>query len=52
MSSNLLITCPVCGYTFKNENIRPEKKELICPMCRYQFKDPNFPSERVDDFII
>lgn len=52
MSSNLMITCPVCGYTFRNENLGLKKKKIICPMCRYQFKDPNIPSDGFDEFII
>lgn len=52
MSSNLMITCPACGYTFRNENLGLKKKKIICPMCRYQFKDPNIPSDGFDEFII
>jgi hypothetical protein len=52
MSSNLMITCPACGYTFRNLNLGQKKKKIICPMCRYQFKDPNFPPDKIDDFII
>lgn len=52
MNSNLMITCPACGYTFKNENLGIKKKKIICPMCGYQFKDPNMPPEGLDKFII
>ena len=52
MSSNLLITCPVCGYTFRNEILAPKKMKLICPMCNYQFKDPNFPPNKLDEFLV
>jgi len=52
MSSNLIITCPVCGYTFKNESLRLKKKNIICPMCSFKFKDPNIPSEGLDKFLI
>ena len=52
MRSSPIITCPACGYSFKNENLGAKNKKLICPMCRYQFKDPNFPSERLDEFTI
>jgi len=51
MSSNLMITCPVCGYTFRNENLRPKKKKIICPMCRFKFKDPNIHPEGLDEFF-
>jgi rubrerythrin len=52
MSSNLIITCPVCGYTFKNDNFGLKKKKFICPMCKHQFKDPNIPPDRLDEFMI
>ena len=52
MNSNLMITCPVCGYTFRNENLGPKKKQIICPMCSFKFKDPNIPPEGLDEFLI
>ena len=52
MSSNLMITCPACGYTFRNKYLGPTKKKIICPMCRYQFKDPKIPPDEFDEFII
>ena len=52
MSSNLLITCPACGYTFRNEDLGLKKKKLICPMCNYQFKDPHFPPNKLDEFLV
>lgn len=52
MSFNLLITCPACGYTFRNEDIGLKKKKLICPMCNYQFKDLNFPPNKLDEFLV
>ncbi|MBY8988866.1 MAG: hypothetical protein KGD61_10460 [Candidatus Lokiarchaeota archaeon] len=52
MSSNLMITCPVCGYTFRNENLLPKKKKIICPMCSFQFKDSSIPPEGFDKFFI
>ncbi|NVM18477.1 MAG: hypothetical protein HWN80_12240 [Candidatus Lokiarchaeota archaeon] len=51
MSSNLMNTCPVCGYTFRNENLKPKKKKIVCPMCNYQFKEPNIPPEGLDEFL-
>ncbi len=52
MTSHLMITCPVCGYTFRNEKMQPKKKKIICPMCSYQFKDQNIPPEGLDKFFI
>ena len=52
MTSNLIITCPVCGYTFRNEIVRPKKKKIICPMCSFKFKDPNMHPEGLDEFLI
>ena len=52
MSSNLIFTCPVCGYTFRNESLRPEKKKIICPMCNFKFKDPNIHPEGLDEFFM
>lgn len=50
-----MITCPVCGYTFRNtfkkENLGPEKTKIICPMCNFKFKDPNIPPEGLDEFF-
>ena len=55
MNSNLMITCPVCGYTFRNtfrkENLRPKKKKIICPMCSFKFKDPNMHPKGLDEFL-
>lgn len=52
MNSNLIITCPVCGYTFRNENLRIKKKKIVCPMCSYQFKESKMHPERLDEFLI
>ena len=52
MSSNLLITCPACGYTFRNEDFGPKKKKIICPMCNYKFKDKNFSPNQLDEFLV
>jgi len=50
-----MITCPVCGYTFRNtfkkENLGPEKTKIICPMCNFKFKDPNIPPKGLDEFL-
>jgi len=52
MSSNLIITCPVCGYTFRNKNLRLKKKTIICPMCSFKFKDSNIHPKGLDEFLI
>ena len=52
MRSNFIITCPACGYTFRNEDLKLRKKQIICPMCRYKIKDPNVPPDRLDEFLI
>ena len=52
MNSNLMITCPRCGYTYRNENLGLKKTKIVCPMCRYQFKEPNSPPDGFDEFII
>ena len=52
MISNLFITCPACGYTFRNEDFGPKKKKIICPMCNYKFKDKNFSPNQLDEFLV
>ena len=49
--SSIMLTCPVCGYTFRNESLRPKKKKIICPMCSFKFKDPNIRPEGLDEFF-
>jgi len=52
MESNLIITCPVCGYTFKNPDSFAKKKEIICPMCGFKFKEPSFFPKRINGFSV
>jgi predicted Zn-ribbon and HTH transcriptional regulator len=52
MDSNLIVTCPVCGYSFKNPELTSEKKKFKCPMCRSNFIDSNNLSPKFDDFTI
>ena len=52
IDSNFIITCPACGYSFKNPKITLKKKRFTCPMCRYIFKDHNDMPSRFDDFTI
>ncbi|MFW9937337.1 MAG: hypothetical protein ACFFD5_06785 [Candidatus Thorarchaeota archaeon] len=35
----LIITCPVCGYSFKA--LDPKSKKKVCPMCGHTFYEPN-----------
>lgn len=52
LDSNFIVTCPLCGYSFKKPKIMSEKKEFICPMCKFNFIDNNNRSPRFDDFTI
>ena len=52
MDSNFIITCPACGYSFKNPEKILKKNSLICPMCRYIFKDHDDMPSKFDDFTI
>jgi len=49
--SNFLITCPVCGFSFKAIDIRISKKEEKCPMCGHKFKDPNISPQKPNDVV-
>ncbi|MFX1380734.1 MAG: hypothetical protein ACFFA4_16755 [Promethearchaeota archaeon] len=31
----LIITCPVCGFTFKLFDPKTGKKKELCPICNY-----------------
>jgi len=31
----LIITCPVCGFTFKIFDLRTRKNNQLCPICGY-----------------
>lgn len=43
---NFVITCPLCGFSFKAFNKQSEKKAKVCPMCGYKFYEPNiFPKD-------
>ncbi|MFX0010787.1 MAG: hypothetical protein ACFE9R_10760 [Candidatus Hermodarchaeota archaeon] len=45
--NNSLITCPVCGYSFKLD-LKLRRKEIECPMCGYIFKSPNLRLNSTD----
>lgn len=47
--SDFLITCPVCGFSFKAIDPRTSKKVKECPMCAHKFKDPNIFPQKPDD---
>lgn len=52
MESNLIITCPVCGYTFRNSDIFAKKRDIICPMCGFKFKGTSFFPKRINGFSV
>jgi len=52
MESNLIITCPVCGYTFRNSDSFAKKKNIVCPMCGFKFKEPSFFPKRINGFSV
>jgi len=33
----LIITCPICGFTFRSFDPKTRNKKLLCPMCNYSF---------------
>ncbi|MFX0037962.1 MAG: hypothetical protein ACFFCY_05615 [Promethearchaeota archaeon] len=35
----LIITCPVCGFTFKCFEPRTRKENQLCPMCNQELLD-------------
>ncbi|MFX0005065.1 MAG: hypothetical protein ACFFAA_07250 [Promethearchaeota archaeon] len=35
----LIITCPVCGFTFKAFEPRTRKENHLCPMCNQDLLD-------------
>ncbi|MFO7796269.1 MAG: zinc-ribbon domain-containing protein [Promethearchaeati archaeon] len=36
--SDLMITCPACGYTFKFSDLKKPGKKIKCPACGYEIK--------------
>ena len=51
MESNLIITCPVCGYTGNRDSFA-KKRNIICPMCGFKFKESNFFPKRINGFSV
>ena len=47
--SDSLITCPVCGFSFKVFDTETNKKVKKCPMCGHIFKDPNIFPQKPND---
>jgi len=50
----LLITCPVCGFSFKAFDPKSRKKKKVCPMCGHTFYEPDIPpkeSKKLDHDI-
>lgn len=49
MENNLIIICPVCGFSFKPEysHSHIRKRIIKCPMCGYKFSESDiFPQKR------
>jgi len=39
-NNDFILTCPVCGYSFRQIDPRGLKKK-VCPMCGYKFNHPD-----------
>jgi len=46
----LIITCPVCGYSFKPLDPKSRSKKRVCPMCGHAFYEPNILPQEPKDF--
>lgn len=33
----ILITCPICGYSFNRFDSETKKENILCPICKYKF---------------
>ena len=47
--NNLIITCPACGFTFKNKDLLGKKK-IKCPKCGYEFNQGDINPLEPKDF--
>ena len=45
-----LITCPVCGYSFKTLDPKSRTKKRVCPMCGHAFYEPNISPREPKEF--
>jgi rubrerythrin len=49
LKNPLIMTCPVCGFTFKPYDPKTRKKVTVCPMCGHKFIEPDiFPNKSRD----
>lgn len=52
MENNLIIICPVCGFSFKPEysHSHLRKRIIKCPMCGYKFSESDISPQKSEDF--
>jgi len=50
MENNLIITCPVCGFSFKPVDSSIKKKFIECPMCGYKFNESEMLPQKLRNF--
>jgi len=46
--SDLMISCPACGYTFKLIEVETPGKKIKCPACGYQIERRPLGPEKPD----
>lgn len=34
-----ILVCPVCGFSFKREELNPKTKRIKCPKCGHEFNN-------------
>ncbi len=51
MKNNLIIICPVCGFSFKPEypHSYNRKRIIKCPMCGYKFSEPDISPQKQEN---
>lgn len=50
MENNLIIICPVCGFSFKPDYSHIRKRIIKCPMCGYKFSNSDISPQKQEDF--
>lgn len=50
MENDLIITCPVCGFSFKPVDSGIKKKSIECPICGFKFTEPDMFPQKLRDF--
>ncbi len=50
IGKDFIITCPVCGYSFRGLDPTSKKTTKTCPMCGYKFIEPHFLPDGKDNF--